>query len=152
MPHKGARNKLCVSRQACPVTDVQTTDSVHIPAVNVDSCLYSRSVNSVETLDTAPCIGRHAATPSARWSRRSDGLLVPSAPCSYQHWCRRTFSRAKEVQTQTASGTYAWLVRLIADDGRDDICGYVWRGEEAGRADGTLMRVQFDKGCRHWSE
>jgi hypothetical protein len=65
---------------------------------------------------------------------------------------KRTFSRAKEVQTQTPSGTYAWLVRLIADDGRGDMCGYVWRGEEAGRADGTLMNVQFDKSCRHWRE
>jgi hypothetical protein len=65
---------------------------------------------------------------------------------------KRTFATAKEVQTQTPSGTYAWLVRLIADDGRGDICGYVWRGEEPGRADGTLMRVQWDKGCRHWRE
>ena len=37
-----------------------------------------------------------------------------------------------------------WLVNL------GNVCGYVWRGEEAGRADSTLMRVQFDKGCRHW--
>ena len=63
---------------------------------------------------------------------------------------KRTFSRAEKVETQTPSGTYAWLVRLVAEVDVGDVCGYVWRGEEAGRADSTLMRVQFDKGCRHW--
>jgi hypothetical protein len=62
----------------------------------------------------------------------------------------RTFSKMQKVATQTPSGTYAWLVRLTSEDGSGDLCGYVWRGEEAGRADGTVIRVRFDPGCRHW--
>jgi hypothetical protein len=61
-----------------------------------------------------------------------------------------TFSRAEKVETQTPSGTYAWLVRLDSEGDSGDICGYVWRGDEPGRADGTLIRIQFDRGCRHW--
>jgi hypothetical protein len=64
----------------------------------------------------------------------------------------RTFSRAEKVETQTPSGTYAWLVRLVSEDNAGDVCGYVWRGEEAGRADGTVMRIQLDHGCRHWRD
>lgn len=65
---------------------------------------------------------------------------------------RRPFSRAEKVETQTPSGTYAWLVRLIAEGGGADLCGYVWRGEEpeTGRAEGTVIRVRFDERCRHW--
>jgi hypothetical protein len=62
----------------------------------------------------------------------------------------RAFSKAETVATQTPFGRYAWLVRL-SDDGSDDLCGYVWRGEEAGRADGTVIRIRFDHGCRHWT-
>jgi hypothetical protein len=63
----------------------------------------------------------------------------------------RTFSKAEKVAIQTPSGRYAWLVRL-SDDGSDDLCGYVWRGEEAGRADGTVIRIRFDHACRHWTD
>jgi hypothetical protein len=65
---------------------------------------------------------------------------------------RRVFQKAEKVETQTPSGTYAWLVRLVSGSDSGDLCGYVWRGEEAGRADGTVIRVQFDHGCRHWPE
>jgi hypothetical protein len=65
----------------------------------------------------------------------------------------RTFSEAKKVATQTPSGTYAWLVPLISDDRFADRCGYVWRGEEAGRADGTVIRILFDRDCGgHWTD
>jgi hypothetical protein len=64
----------------------------------------------------------------------------------------RTFASAKKVETQTPSGTNAWIVRLVSDGDADDICGYVWRGEEAGRADGTVIRIRFDRDCRHWSD
>ena len=64
----------------------------------------------------------------------------------------RTFSKAQKVATQTPSGTYAWLVRLTSDDGSGDLCGYVWRGEEAGRADSTVIRIRFDHDCRHWTD
>jgi len=64
----------------------------------------------------------------------------------------RTFSSAEKVETQTPSGRDAWLVRLVSGGNADDICGYVWRGEEAGRADGTVLRIRFDRDCRHWSE
>lgn len=63
-----------------------------------------------------------------------------------------TFSRAEKVETQTPSGIYAWLVRLVSEGDSGDICGYVWRGEEAGRANGTVIRIQFDRGCRHWPD
>jgi hypothetical protein len=62
----------------------------------------------------------------------------------------RTFAKAQKVATQTPSGRYAWLVRL-SNEGADAVCGYVWRGEEAGRADGTVIRIQFDHNCRHWT-
>jgi hypothetical protein len=66
---------------------------------------------------------------------------------------KSTFSSAQKVETQMPSGTYAWLVRLVSDDARlGDLCGYVWRGEEGGRADGTVIRVRFDHGCRHWRD
>jgi hypothetical protein len=65
---------------------------------------------------------------------------------------RTTFARAEKVETQTPSGTYAWLVRLVSEGDSRDLCGYVWRGEEAGRADGTVIRILFDHGCRHWPE
>jgi hypothetical protein len=66
---------------------------------------------------------------------------------------RRAFARAEKVETHTPSGTYAWLVRLVSeDDSRGDLCAFVWRGEEAGRADGTVIRIQFDRDCRHWPE
>jgi hypothetical protein len=61
-----------------------------------------------------------------------------------------TFSRAEKVETQTPSGIHAWLVRLVSEGDSGDICGYVWRGEEVGRADSTVIRIQFDRGCRHW--
>jgi hypothetical protein len=64
----------------------------------------------------------------------------------------RTLSKAQKVATQTPSGTDAWLVRLTSGDGSDDLCGYVWRGEEAGRADSTVIRIRFDHGCRHWTD
>jgi hypothetical protein len=64
----------------------------------------------------------------------------------------RTFSTAEKVATQTPSGRYAWLVHLSSADGSDDLCGYVWRGEEAGRADGTVIRIRFDRDCRHWTD
>ena len=63
----------------------------------------------------------------------------------------KAFSSAEKVATQTPSGRYAWLVRLSARDGSDPVCGYVWRGEEAGRADGTVIRIRFDHNCRHWT-
>ena len=63
---------------------------------------------------------------------------------------RRDFARAEEVETQTPSGKDAWLVRLVSEDDSGDLCGYVWRGEEAGRAFGTVIRIRFDHGCRHW--
>jgi hypothetical protein len=62
----------------------------------------------------------------------------------------RTFTKAEKVATQTPSGRYAWLVRLSNKDSRA-VCGYVWRGEEAGRADGTVIRIRFDHACRHWT-
>ena len=62
----------------------------------------------------------------------------------------RVFARAEKVETQTPSGTDAWLVRLVSEADSGDLCGYVWRGEEAGRAFGTVIRTQFDQGCRHW--
>jgi hypothetical protein len=64
----------------------------------------------------------------------------------------RTISKEEEVETQTPAGIYAWLVRLVSDRDSGDICGYVWRGEEAGRADSTVIRIQFDRGCRHWPD
>jgi hypothetical protein len=60
-------------------------------------------------------------------------------------------ANADKVATQTPSGRYAWLVRLSSDDSSDAVCGYVWRGEEAGRADGTVIRIRFDRNCRHWT-
>ena len=64
---------------------------------------------------------------------------------------RRMFSEADKMETRTPAGAYAWLVRLVsADAGGGDLCGYVWRGEEAGRADGTVIRIQIDPRCRHW--
>jgi hypothetical protein len=62
----------------------------------------------------------------------------------------RFFVKAEKVETQTSSGTDAWLVRLVSEDDSGDLCGYVWRGEEAGRAFGTVIRIRFDQGCRHW--
>lgn len=71
---------------------------------------------------------------------------------------RGRFLSAERVETRTpsggdpwTSGRDAWLVRLISEDGSGDLCGYVWRGEEAGRADGTVIRIRFDDGCRHWA-
>src|SRR5919108_2802391 len=49
-----------------------------------------------------------------------------------------TFPKAERVETQTPFGRDAWLVRLVSADDAADLCGYVWRGEEAGRADGTV--------------
>jgi len=46
----------------------------------------------------------------------------------------------------------AWLVRLISDDRFADRFGYVWRGEEAGRADGTVIRIRYDRDCGHWTD
>jgi hypothetical protein len=66
---------------------------------------------------------------------------------------RRHFATAEKVETQTPSGTYAWFVRLVSEDEPlHDLCAYVWRGEEAGRADGTVIRIEFDNGCRHRPE
>jgi hypothetical protein len=65
---------------------------------------------------------------------------------------RRAFARAEKIETQTPSGIDAWLVRLVADGGSGDLCGFVWRAHEAGRAFGTVIRVRFDRGCRHWPE
>jgi len=64
---------------------------------------------------------------------------------------RRTFSKADRVATQTPTGRYAWLVRLSSEDDPSPLCGYVWRGEEPGRADGTVIRIRFDHNCRHWT-
>jgi hypothetical protein len=61
---------------------------------------------------------------------------------------REVFSKTDAVETRTPSGIEAWLVRLVSDSA--DRCGYVWRGSEPGRADGTVLRVQLDRGCRHW--
>jgi hypothetical protein len=63
----------------------------------------------------------------------------------------RTFSKTDTVATQTPTGRSAWLVRLSSEDGSSPVCGYVWRGEEAGRADGTLIRILFDHNCRNWT-
>ena len=63
---------------------------------------------------------------------------------------RGKFLSAERVETQTPSGIDAWLVRLISEGDSGDLCGYVWRGEEAGRADGTVIRIRFDDDCRHW--
>ena len=63
---------------------------------------------------------------------------------------RGSISSAEKVETQTPSGRDAWLVRLVSEGDSDDLCGYVWRGEEAGRADGTVIRIRLDDGCRHW--
>jgi hypothetical protein len=63
-----------------------------------------------------------------------------------------TFSKAQRVATQTPSGRHAWLVHLSSPDASDELCGYVWRGEEAGRADGTIIRIRFDRDCRHWTD
>jgi hypothetical protein len=63
-----------------------------------------------------------------------------------------TFPKAEKVETQTPSGVDAWLVRLVSEDGSRDLCGYVWRGEEGGRADATKLFIRFDDGCRHWPE
>jgi hypothetical protein len=62
----------------------------------------------------------------------------------------RTFTKTERIATRTPSGRYAWLVRL-SNRGRGAVCGYVWRGEEAGRADGTVIRIRFDHACRHWT-
>jgi hypothetical protein len=62
----------------------------------------------------------------------------------------KTFSKTEAVETKTPSGTDAWLVRLVSDTDSEDRCGYVWRGSEPGRADSTVLRVQLDRGCRHW--
>lgn len=62
----------------------------------------------------------------------------------------RTFSSAQKLETQTPFGRFAWLVRLVSEGDSRDLCGYVWRGEEAGRADGTVIRFRFDYGCRYW--
>ena len=63
----------------------------------------------------------------------------------------RTFAKAEKVATQAPTGRYAWLVRL-SNEGADALCAYVWRGEEAGRADGTVIRIRFDHNCRHWTD
>jgi hypothetical protein len=63
---------------------------------------------------------------------------------------KRTFTKAEKIATQTPSGRYAWLVRLSNEDS-GALCGYVWRGEEPGRADGTVIRIRFDRACRHWT-
>lgn len=62
------------------------------------------------------------------------------------------FPKAEKVETQTPSGIDAWLVRLVSEDDSPDLCGYVWRGEEAGRADATKLFIRFDDDCRHWQE
>jgi hypothetical protein len=62
------------------------------------------------------------------------------------------FPMSEKVETQTPSGTDAWLVRLSSQDASRDLCGYVWRGERAGMADATYIRFRFDAGCRHWRE
>ena len=61
-----------------------------------------------------------------------------------------TFSKTEAVETKTPSGIDAWLVRLVSDADSGDRCGYVWRGSEPGRADGTVLGVQLDPGCRQW--
>jgi hypothetical protein len=61
-----------------------------------------------------------------------------------------TFSKTEAVETKTPSGIKAWLVRLVSDADSGDRCGYVWRDSEPGRADSTVLRVQLDRGCRHW--
>jgi hypothetical protein len=63
---------------------------------------------------------------------------------------RETFSKTEAVETKTPSGIDAWLVRLVSDADSGDRCGYVWRGSEPGRADSTVLKVQLDRGCRHW--
>lgn len=64
-----------------------------------------------------------------------------------------TFPTAERIEARTPAGVDAWLVRLVGAGG-DDLCGYVWRGEEPeiGRAEGTVIRIRFDDGCRHWPE
>jgi hypothetical protein len=62
----------------------------------------------------------------------------------------RPFVKSERVETQTPGGKEGWLVRLVADGDAADLCGYVWRDEEPGRADGTVIRIRFDAGCRHW--
>jgi hypothetical protein len=64
---------------------------------------------------------------------------------------RESFAKTEAVETQTPSGVDAWLVRLVSADESGDRCGYVWRGSEPGRADSTVLRVQLDPGCGHWS-
>jgi hypothetical protein len=63
---------------------------------------------------------------------------------------KEIFSKTEAVETKTPSGINAWLIRVVSDAGSGDRCGYVWRGSEPGRADGTVLRVQLDHGCRHW--
>jgi hypothetical protein len=62
----------------------------------------------------------------------------------------RPFVGSERVEAQTPGGKEGWLVRLVADGDAADLCGYVWRDEEPGRADGTVIRIRFDAGCRHW--
>jgi hypothetical protein len=62
----------------------------------------------------------------------------------------RPFLGSERVETQTPGGKEGWLVRLVADGDDADLCGYVWRDEEPGRAAGTVIRIRFDAGCRHW--
>jgi hypothetical protein len=72
---------------------------------------------------------------------------------AHRRGVRRRFAKAEKVETQTPSGAYAWFVRLVSEDeSLHDLCAYVWRGEEAGRADGTVIRIEFDHGCRHEPE
>jgi hypothetical protein len=62
----------------------------------------------------------------------------------------RPFVKSERVETQTPGGKEGWLVRMVSDGDAADLCGYVWRDEEPGRADGTVIRIRFDAGCRHW--
>lgn len=62
----------------------------------------------------------------------------------------RPFRRSERIEARTPVGKEGWLVRLFSDTHTGDLCGYVWRDEEPGRADGTVIRVRFDAGCRHW--
>jgi hypothetical protein len=64
----------------------------------------------------------------------------------------RSLPNAEKVETKAPSGDDAWLIRLSSDVDSRALCGYVWRGEEAGRADSTAIFIRFDAGCRHWHE
>ena len=114
---------------------------------------------AVASLCVATAVGLNGSgrrpydTPRSRDVRRSGRLSYLQREVE-RRGIKSFLHERRRFETQTPiSDMCLALVRPVAPEwlaNLGNVCGYVWRGEEAGRDSSTLMRFQFDKECCHW--